>query len=56
MFTRPAPAASPIYDQLVEEHGDVLGDARKLAEITHQQAERLLAPAHHPDEAPGRPE
>ncbi len=36
-------AASPIYDSLVDEHGDVLGEARRLAEITHREAERLLA-------------
>ncbi|GGU25129.1 hypothetical protein [Streptomyces lavendofoliae] len=36
-------AASPIYDRLVDEHGDVLGEARKLAELTHREAERLLA-------------
>jgi hypothetical protein len=36
-------ATSPIYDQLVDEHGDVLDEARRLAERTHREAERLLA-------------
>ncbi|MER7109797.1 hypothetical protein [Streptomyces sp. NPDC000229] len=43
MFPRHTPPGSPIYDQLVEEHGDVLGEARKLAERTHREAERVLA-------------
>ncbi|WP_175407224.1 hypothetical protein [Streptomyces sp. TRM64462] len=43
MTARPQSPASPIYDQLVEEHGDVLNEARRLAEITHQQADRMLS-------------
>ncbi len=39
---RPHSPGSPIYDQLVEEHGDVLNEARRLAEIAHQQADRVL--------------
>ncbi|MDN3297902.1 hypothetical protein QWM81_28455 [Streptomyces ficellus] len=39
---RPAQPGSPIYDQLVQEHGDVLNEARKLAELTHRQADRVL--------------
>ncbi|MFF9867493.1 MULTISPECIES: hypothetical protein [unclassified Streptomyces] len=42
MSTRPAGSGSPIYDQLVEEHGDVLNEARKLADLTHRQADRML--------------
>ncbi|WP_406135863.1 hypothetical protein [Streptomyces sp. NBC_01089] len=30
---------SPIYDQLVQEQGDVLAEARKLAEEALQQAD-----------------
>ncbi|MET9803877.1 hypothetical protein [Streptomyces sp. NPDC006368] len=33
---------SPIYDQLVEEHGDVLVEVRELADRTRRQADRLL--------------
>ncbi|WP_198944068.1 hypothetical protein [Streptomyces sp. CB03234] len=43
MIPRHTPPGSPIYDQLVQEHGDVLNEARKLAERTHQEAERVLA-------------
>ncbi|WP_179166602.1 hypothetical protein [Streptomyces sp. CB03238] len=43
MIPRHTPPGSPIYDQLVREHGDVLNEARKLAERTHQEAERVLA-------------
>ncbi|MFF8290059.1 hypothetical protein ACF068_12635 [Streptomyces sp. NPDC016309] len=43
MIARHTAAASPIYDRLVEEHGDVLDEARKLAELTHRQAERMLS-------------
>ncbi|GAA4895210.1 hypothetical protein ACFPM3_20970 [Streptomyces coeruleoprunus] len=43
MTYRPHTPGSPIYDQLVREHGDVLAEARRLAEITHQQADRLLS-------------
>ncbi|GAA2489022.1 hypothetical protein [Streptomyces gobitricini] len=39
----PISTASPIYDQLVDEHGDVLHEARRLAERTHREAERLLS-------------
>ncbi|MFG3497106.1 hypothetical protein [Streptomyces sp. NPDC047928] len=42
MPPHPAGPGSPIYDQLVQEHGDVLNEARKLAEITHRQADRVL--------------
>ncbi|WP_187645771.1 hypothetical protein [Streptomyces sp. TRM49041] len=42
MTARPHSPGSPIYDQLVEEHGDVLNEARRLAEIAHQQADRVL--------------
>ncbi|MEE1756628.1 hypothetical protein [Streptomyces sp. SP18CS02] len=45
MTTRYAAPGSPIYDQLVQEHGDVLGEARKLADLTHRQADRLLGPS-----------
>ncbi|MHC3389414.1 hypothetical protein [Streptomyces lavendulocolor] len=41
-MTRTALLGSPIYDQLVDEHGDVPGEARKLADITRREAERLL--------------
>jgi hypothetical protein len=40
--TRPALLGSPIYDQLVDEHGDVPGEAKTLAEVTRREAERLL--------------
>ncbi|MFC8915312.1 hypothetical protein ACGF5F_07530 [Streptomyces sp. NPDC047821] len=43
MIPRHSPPGSPIYDQLVEEHGDVLGEARRLADLTNREAERLLA-------------
>ncbi|MEV3993726.1 hypothetical protein AB0J57_33035 [Streptomyces sp. NPDC049837] len=43
MIPRHSPPGSPIYDQLVEEHGDVLNEARRLAEQTHREAERVLA-------------
>ncbi|MCK8678667.1 MULTISPECIES: hypothetical protein [Streptomyces] len=33
---------SPIYDQLVEEQGDVLTETRKLAEQTQEQASQVL--------------
>ncbi|WP_309053144.1 hypothetical protein [Streptomyces sp.] len=55
MTTRPTLLGSPIYDQLVDEHGDVLGEARTLAEVTRREAERLLtwdlsaAGADHPE-------
>ncbi|MET9514701.1 hypothetical protein [Streptomyces sp. NPDC002994] len=42
MIARPTSPGSPIYDQLVMEHGDVLTEARKLADLTHQQADRVL--------------
>ncbi|WP_455359771.1 hypothetical protein [Streptomyces sp. SYSU K21746] len=32
----------PIYDQLVQEHGDVVQEAREAAHHTHQQAEIAL--------------
>ncbi|WP_405775791.1 hypothetical protein [Streptomyces sp. NBC_00859] len=35
----PPTPGSPIYDQLVQEHGDVLAEARKLAEEALQQAD-----------------
>ncbi|MFE0738156.1 MULTISPECIES: hypothetical protein [Streptomyces] len=41
-MTRPTLLGSPIYDQLVDEHGDVPGEARTLAEVTRREAERLL--------------
>ncbi|MFV0127116.1 hypothetical protein ACLGI4_05285 [Streptomyces sp. HMX112] len=40
--------SSPIYDQLVKEHGDVLTETRKLADFTHRQADRMLSwDLHH---------
>ncbi|MBT2492848.1 hypothetical protein J7E96_30930 [Streptomyces sp. ISL-96] len=42
MIARPTSPGSPIYDQLVMEHGDVLTEARRLADLTHQQADRVL--------------
>ncbi|WP_181160285.1 MULTISPECIES: hypothetical protein [Streptomyces] len=33
---------SPIYDQLVEEQGDVLNEARELAEQTRETADQVL--------------
>ncbi|MFG2650701.1 hypothetical protein [Streptomyces sp. NPDC048436] len=33
---------APIYDTLVQEHGDVLATARKAAEETQQRAEDVL--------------
>ncbi|UUS33594.1 MULTISPECIES: hypothetical protein [Streptomyces] len=42
MTTHPQIADSPIYDRLVEEHGDVLDEVRRLAETAHEQAERML--------------
>ncbi|WP_228980314.1 hypothetical protein [Streptomyces sp. DH12] len=42
MTTRPHTPGSPIYDRLVEEHGDVLDEVRRLAETAHEQAERML--------------
>ncbi|MEU7283527.1 hypothetical protein AB0A69_32875 [Streptomyces sp. NPDC045431] len=42
MSTHPSRPGSPIYDQLVEEHGDVIKEARRLAELTHRQADRVL--------------
>ncbi|GAA3091869.1 hypothetical protein GCM10010449_14510 [Streptomyces rectiviolaceus] len=35
-------AQAPIYDTLVQEHGDVLATARKAAEETQQRAEAVL--------------
>ncbi|RII09240.1 hypothetical protein DSC45_31630 [Streptomyces sp. YIM 130001] len=37
-----AAAQSPIYDTLVEEHGDVLATARQAAEEIQQQADDVL--------------
>ncbi|MGW5738423.1 MULTISPECIES: hypothetical protein [Streptomyces] len=35
-------AEAPIYETLVQEHGDVLATARKAAEETQQRAEAVL--------------
>ncbi|GGV24023.1 hypothetical protein GCM10010277_03960 [Streptomyces longisporoflavus] len=35
-------AQAPIYETLVQEHGDVLATARKAAEETQQRAEAVL--------------
>ncbi|MFF1699440.1 hypothetical protein ACWFRJ_41075 [Streptomyces sp. NPDC055239] len=35
-------AQAPIYDTLVQEHGDVLATARQAAEETQQRAEAVL--------------
>lgn len=35
-------AEAPIYENLVQEHGDVLATARKAAEETQQRAEAVL--------------
>ncbi|WP_167536346.1 hypothetical protein [Streptomyces ficellus] len=43
MFPRHTAPGSPIYDELVAEHGDVLGEARALAERTSREADRLLS-------------
>ncbi|WP_175500022.1 MULTISPECIES: hypothetical protein [unclassified Streptomyces] len=36
-------SGSPIYDQVVEELGDVLNEVRALAERTHEQADDALS-------------
>ncbi|WP_328535992.1 hypothetical protein [Streptomyces sp. NBC_00344] len=50
MDSHPTPG-SPIYDQLVQEHGDVLAEARKLAIEALEQADPAQywgsAPAWH---------
>lgn len=32
----------PIYDQLLQEHGDVVSEAREAADQAHRQAENVL--------------
>ncbi|WP_236239373.1 hypothetical protein [Streptomyces sp. CC228A] len=46
----PHRSGSPIYDQVVEELGDVLNEVRALAERTREQADRALS-----WDLPGRP-
>ncbi|RCG23568.1 hypothetical protein DTL70_12925 [Streptomyces diacarni] len=50
--------ASPIYNSLIEEHGDVLAEVRETAQALQQEAEQALdfSPVHgrHPDT--GRPQ
>ncbi|MCF6524846.1 hypothetical protein [Streptomyces sp. JJ36] len=33
---------APIYDSLIDEHGDVLSEVRKVAEELQQEADRAL--------------
>jgi len=42
----PAPDGLPVYDGLVRERGDVVAEAREVAERARDQA--LRAPAGHP--------
>ncbi|MGI5349676.1 hypothetical protein ACQEU8_15975 [Streptomyces sp. CA-250714] len=48
----------PIYDSLIEEHGDVPGDVRQAAEELQQEAEQAVdfSPVHHRHPSTGRPE
>ncbi|GCD39963.1 hypothetical protein [Streptomyces chrestomyceticus] len=36
------PAGPPIYESLIEEHGDVLAQVRQLAKETEREADELL--------------
>ncbi|MFF3492973.1 hypothetical protein ACFYWS_16610 [Streptomyces sp. NPDC002795] len=47
----PSTAPAPIYDRLVDEHGDVLADAREAAHKAERTAEGVLDFGHA--EAPG---
>ncbi|MET9494050.1 hypothetical protein [Streptomyces sp. NPDC006552] len=38
----PSTAPAPIYDRLVDEHGDVLADVREAARRTERTAEDVL--------------
>ncbi|UQA90854.1 hypothetical protein [Streptomyces halobius] len=42
MPTQSADSGAPIYDWLVNEHGDVVAESREAAERTQREAERLL--------------
>ncbi|MBO8193642.1 hypothetical protein ITI46_18535 [Streptomyces oryzae] len=48
----------PIYDSLIEEHGDVPGDVRQAAEELQQEAQQAVdfSPVHHRHPSTGRPE
>ncbi|MBQ1161777.1 hypothetical protein KBZ21_27405 [Streptomyces sp. A73] len=48
----------PIYNSLIEEHGDVPGDVRQAAEELQQEAEQAVdfSPVHHRHPSTGRPE
>ncbi|WP_018529002.1 MULTISPECIES: hypothetical protein [unclassified Streptomyces] len=51
----PAPSTSPapIYDQLVDEHGDVLAVAREAAQKAERTAEDVLDFGHQPEATQG---
>ncbi|MGP3976819.1 hypothetical protein ACTWQF_22960 [Streptomyces sp. 8N114] len=48
----------PIYNSLIEEHGDVPGDVRQAAEELQQEAQQAVdfSPVHHRHPSTGRPE
>ncbi|MFD8568861.1 hypothetical protein [Streptomyces sp. NPDC057694] len=47
----PSTAPAPIYDQLVDEQGDVLAVAREAAHQTERTAENVLDFGHAPEAA-----
>ncbi len=42
MTTTGSPSLAPIYDSLIEEHGDVLAESRRVAEETAREADQAL--------------
>jgi hypothetical protein len=42
MSTTGSPSLVPIYDSLIEEHGDVVAEARRIAEETAREADQAL--------------
>jgi hypothetical protein len=42
MTTPGSPSPAPIYDSLIEEHGDVVAESRRVAEETAREADQAL--------------
>lgn len=42
MSSTASPSLVPIYDSLIEEHGDVVAESRRVAEETAREANQAL--------------